>query len=77
MSALFMVKMFLRAKTPEEIIAKQIEQNLKDGITHKYQEVIKDGKGWIIWYLADATKFVKKPLVSLLKVETKGTDGTR
>lgn len=53
------VKLFIRAKTPEEMVANQIANSRLHNTQFTY-EVMKDGDGWIAWYQADAEKVFKR-----------------
>ena len=47
------VNIFLRANTPEELVAIQLANNAINGMQYKYQTPMKDGSKWIIWFFAD------------------------
>lgn len=51
-----MVKHFLEANSKEEMMQKQLENNLKRQMYFDYSDPIKDGSKWICWYNDDLMK---------------------
>lgn len=47
------IKVFLRAKTPEELVDLQIERNLKDSAQYMYQIMVGPDGLWYAWYEKD------------------------
>lgn len=58
----FHVAMFVKAKTPEDLILEMIKNNNKGGITYKYHSIIYVNKMWYAWYNGDSTKMFKNKL---------------
>jgi hypothetical protein len=56
--ALFLVKRFIKAKTPEKLVIEQVRNNIKTGANHKY-EILFDGKDWYAFFNASAKDLVK------------------
>jgi hypothetical protein len=50
------ILLFLEAKTKEELIKKQFENNLKFQTSFVYTNPMKDGDRWIIWYTANVSE---------------------
>ena len=48
-NTLFMVKDFLTASTPEELVMEQLENNFAKGFRFNYN-IVHDGKSWFAWY---------------------------
>jgi hypothetical protein len=56
MSNLTTVRVFLEAKSKEEMIIKQMENNSKRGTWFDYSVPVKDGNVWVCWYFDDLMK---------------------
>ena len=57
MAQLNNVNIFLRAKTPEDLVKIQVANNIVNGIQYKYQTPMKDGAMWVVWFFADITEW--------------------
>ena len=49
----------LKGKTPEELTAKMLANNLEAGIGYTYHHIQYDGKNWVAWYLKDASDLIR------------------
>lgn len=47
---LLTVRLFLKAKTADELVKLQLQNNIKHGITFQY-DIMHDGKLFYAWYL--------------------------
>ncbi len=47
------IPVFIRAKSPEELVQKMMMTNEANQKKYNYMNPIKDGKGWVVWYYAD------------------------
>jgi len=54
------VKLYLEASSKEELIKKQIDNNRFHGMGFQYDSPIKDGKKWVIWFVANIAEYFKK-----------------
>ncbi len=54
------VRFYLTAKTKDELIVKQIENNTLRGTWFDYSPPQKVGSDWITWYFDDAMKRINK-----------------
>jgi len=60
--SLRVVPRHLKAKSPEELSALMLANNLKDGTTYTYHFVQNDGKNWYAWYLKDSLDLIKESI---------------
>lgn len=63
---LFMVKRYIVANSPDELIRLQVKNNIDRGITFKYEIVFADSK-WFAWYLDSVQDIVKTSVTRELK----------
>jgi hypothetical protein len=56
MGKLNTVKIPLMAESIEEIVLKQIENNLLNNVQYHYSDPVPYKEGWLCWYFADITK---------------------
>jgi hypothetical protein len=64
--SLFVVKRFLKARTPEALVREQIKNNIKFSKTFSY-DIIFDGKTWYAWYLFDHTELYQEKMNNELR----------
>jgi hypothetical protein len=57
MAQLNNVNIFLKGKTPEDLVKLQLANNAINGIQYKYQTPMKDGSSWVVWFFADVTEW--------------------
>jgi hypothetical protein len=43
------VPLFVKAKTPEKLVAEMLKNNKRHGKQYQY-DIIHDGKQWVAWY---------------------------
>ena len=55
----------IKAKTPEELSAKMLAQNLASGMFHTYQ-ITHDGKQWVAWMLKESKDLLRERAQSVL-----------
>lgn len=53
MRTIFQIKTFFTAKTPEEVVRRQIEINIQDGAGYIYDTPQPYNGGFIVWYTKD------------------------
>lgn len=58
----FVISMYLKAKTPDDLMLAMAKNNASDGITYKYHSISYVNKFWYAWYIKDATKYLKSKL---------------
>jgi len=51
------VKVFLKASSENELIQKQLKNNLINNMMYSYDTPQKIGKEFIVWFFADVTKY--------------------
>jgi len=54
---IFKVKIFLKAKSAEELIELQVRNNLANNMMYTYGDPIPVEGGYIVWFLADINKW--------------------
>lgn len=69
----FHIAMFVKAKTPEELMLEMVKNNNRNGITFKYHSIQHVNKYWYAWYDGDATLMFKKQM-SMANVRTTSED---
>jgi len=67
--------LFIEAPDKRQLVAKMMENNMRDKIDYKYFSVMKDGKKWVAWYYGDGNRLLKQTIKSDL--ERKPSDRTR
>lgn len=50
----------LLAKTPQELTAKMLANNLRSGMNFKYNFIQFDGKQWVAWFMEDASEMIRE-----------------
>lgn len=58
MDTTYTVNIFLRAKTPEELVELQLLNNQANNIMFAYQTPVWTGKDWVVWFFADVPTWV-------------------
>jgi hypothetical protein len=50
---IFMIKRFLKARTPQLLELSMLKNNAERGAYHQY-DIIFDGNNWFAWFLSDS-----------------------
>lgn len=60
-----MIKFFLEADSKEELVAAMIANNVRFGAACSYDPPMKDGKKWIVWFIASIVDLQKFGLLNI------------
>lgn len=53
---IFNIPHFIKARTPQQLRAKMLLNNLKMKAECQYFDITFDGKEWVVWYFAEASE---------------------
>ena len=54
------IKIYLEAKSKDELIEKMLLNNRRHGVGFKYDSPIKEGKLWVVWFTANIAEYSRK-----------------
>jgi hypothetical protein len=63
----------LKAKSPEQLTAMMLANNISSGMNYAYKFIQHDGKDWVAWYMADCSDLIRERMQSVIAINNTGS----